>query len=268
MTMAAHSATDRTTDAVEPGGPVVALRGVGKRYGTHVALRDATMEVWPGEIVGLVGANGAGKSTLLRVVATLARPSRGQVRMFGVDPTRQQRDVRARIGVVSHAPYVYPELSCRENLRFLATMRGLSGDGVGGVEALLTATLERVGLHGRMEQRAGSLSRGLLQRLALATALLHAPALLLLDEPDTGLDVGGRDVLTGCISEWAQRQGSVVFTSHDLGWVQATATRIIALEAGRIVVNCAADAISAEQVAAVVRGGTYAHPAAAMSPRL
>lgn len=89
---------------------------MGKRYGTHVALRDATLDVWPGEVVGLVGANGAGKSTLLRVVATLARPSRGTARMFGMNPTRQQRDVRARIGVVSHTPYVYPELSCRENL--------------------------------------------------------------------------------------------------------------------------------------------------------
>lgn len=252
MTMSPPSATNMAPAALEP---VVELRGVGKRYGTHVALRDATLNVWPGEIVGLVGANGAGKSTLLRVVATLARPSRGSVRMFGIDPTRQQRDVRARIGVVSHTPYVYPELSCRENLRFLATMRGLTGDGVGGVEALLTATLARVGLHERMEQRAGSLSRGLLQRLALATALLHQPALLLLDEPDTGLDVGGRDVLSGCIAEWAQRQGSVVFTSHDLGWVQATATRIIAIEAGRIVVDCAAEAISADQVAAVVRAG-------------
>lgn len=170
-------------------------RRVSKRYGRAVVLRDVSLTIGQGECVALLGANGAGKTTLLRTFATLTRPTRGQVIAFGVDAWQERQAVRARLGVVAHQPWLYPELSCRENLRFFGTMFQLDQ-----MTARIDESLERVGLGTRADSAAGTLSRGLLQRLNLARALLHRPAVLLLDEPDTGLDAAGRVVLARLVS--------------------------------------------------------------------
>lgn len=208
--------------------PYLETRNVYKRFGRNVVLRAVTFQVHPGEAVALFGANGAGKSTLLRLLATLSRPSRGDVLAFGNDAWESRDVVRARIGVVGHQPYVYPELTCAENLRFFATMFGLNPEGV------VSTALDAVGLGARAESPASTLSRGLLQRLNLARATLHLPDVLILDEPDTGLDRAGRDVLVAVVGNQVDRGGAVVFTTHALDFGLELATRATALRDGAI----------------------------------
>jgi heme exporter protein A len=224
-----------------------------KRYGTKVALRDVSFSLVQSESVALLGANGAGKTTLLRSLATLARPTRGKISAFGVDAWGSRAEVRARIGVVAHQPWLYPELSCRENLRFFGTMFGLRG-----LEPRIDEVLESVGLSTRRDDHAGELSRGLLQRLNLARAILHDPAALILDEPDTGLDAAGRAVLASIVSQQVQRGGSVVLTTHALELALELATRVVVVTQGRIALNAPREQVTRDEVAAVIDTGVVA----------
>lgn len=209
--------------------PLLELEHISKRFGSKIALRDVTVRLAPGECLALLGANGAGKTTLLRTMATLSRPTRGTVRAFGVDAWQARRQVRARLGVVAHQPYVYPELTCRENLRFFGQMFALER-----IDERVNATLERVGLMSRSDERAATLSRGLLQRLNLARAILHEPGVLILDEPDTGLDAAGRSVLAAIVAAQVAACGSVVLTTHALDFALEQATRVVTLTGGRV----------------------------------
>jgi heme ABC exporter ATP-binding subunit CcmA len=220
-----------------------------KRFGTKVALRDVSLSMVAGEAVALLGANGAGKTTLLRTMATLSRPTRGSVRAFGVDAWSARPEVRARLGVVAHQPYVYPELSCTENLVFFATMFGLADP-----QARAATALERVGLDRRSGDRAATLSRGLLQRLNLARAVLHEPAVLVLDEPDTGLDAAGRAVLSEIVRSQVAGGGGVVLTTHALDYALELATRVVVLANGRVVLDDARERLAAETVAHAIGG--------------
>ena len=224
-----------------------------KRFGTKIALRDVNVTLVAGESVALLGANGAGKTTLLRTLATLSRPTRGQVLAFGVEAWGARADVRSRIGVVAHQPYVYPELTCTENLAFFATMFGL--DDVGRRAA---TALDRVGLTKRADDRAATLSRGLLQRLNLARAILHEPLVLVLDEPDTGLDAAGREVLSEIVRSQVARGGSVVLTTHALEYGVDLATRVVVIAEGQVVLDQPRERVSDVEVAAAIAGSALA----------
>jgi heme ABC exporter ATP-binding subunit CcmA len=217
---------------VTDGRVLFRIEHVYKRFGARVALRDVSLDLCVGESVAVLGANGAGKTTLLRTLATLARPTRGRVEAFGVDAWSERRQVRERLGVVAHQPYVYPELTCHENLHFFAAMFGLAHADVAVADALA-----RVGLTHRAHDRAASLSRGLLQRLSLARAILHAPTVLILDEPDTGLDAAGRLVLQEIVRAQVDLGGSVVFTSHALELALDLSTRVIVVTEGRVTLD-------------------------------
>lgn len=227
--------------------PFFEIEHVYKRFGKKVALRDVNVILTAGESVALLGANGAGKTTLLRTMATLSRPTRGHVTAFGIDAWSARSEVRGRIGVVAHQPYVYPELSCAENLVFFATMFGLSG-----ASGLAAVALERVGLARRAGDRAATLSRGLLQRLNLARAILHDPLVLVLDEPDTGLDAAGREVLSDLVRSQVDRGGSVVLTTHALEYGLDLASRVVVLANGRIVLDRPRALVSSETVGAAI----------------
>jgi heme ABC exporter ATP-binding subunit CcmA len=229
--------------------PLFQVEHVYKRFGTKVALRDVNFKLIVGESVALLGANGAGKTTLLRTLATLSRPTRGRVTAFGVDAWSARPEIRARLGVVAHQPYVYPELSCAENLIFFATMFDLDD----ASDRAATA-LTRVGLAGRADDRAATLSRGLLQRLNLARAILHEPAALVLDEPDTGLDAAGRTVLSEIVRAQVARGGSVVLTTHALDFALELATRVVILADGRVMLDAPRDVVSEAEVVQAIGG--------------
>ena len=210
---------------LNPVPPAFAARRLTKRFGRSSALKEIDFELEAGRCHVLFGRNGAGKSTLLLIAATLLRPSSGEI-FYGGDRYETLGDeVRRRIGLVSHQSFLYPDLTVVENLQFYARLYGSSS---GEEEALLWADLEL-----RRHSPVRSLSRGMLQRLAVARALLHRPTLLLLDEPYTGLDVVSSERLSTRLSD-IKGETAILLTTHDVDRGVALADRISILEGGRI----------------------------------
>ena len=200
-----------------------------KRFGPKTVLRNLEFKVAQGEFVALLGPNGAGKTTFLRIRASLSRQTFGEVRIAGFALPHQAAAVRRKLGVVSHLPLLYGDLSAEENLRFYGRMYG-----VDALEARVSQVLEMVGLAGRRRDLVRTFSRGMQQRLAIARAVLHDPEVMLLDEPHTGLDQDACEMLDTVLREVAARGRTVVMTSHDLARVADLASRFDVLTRGRI----------------------------------
>ncbi len=186
-------------------------RGLVKRFGPRLALGGVDLRLEPGHSLALVGPNGAGKTTLLRVLAGTLSPTSGSLRVFGHDARRDRRNAFARVGLVSHASLLYDDLTAIENVAFFARLYGI----VEPTERAL-AVLEGVGVAHRAEDKVSELSRGLRQRVSLARALVHDPALLLLDEPFAGLDPRGIDLLCRSIETWSAAGRAIVLVAHDV----------------------------------------------------
>lgn len=206
---------------------MISAQQLSKSFGRTAALRSLDLAVASGEKVALLGANGAGKTTLLRMLATLEKPTAGELQIAGIDALRQAQQVRARIGLVAHQTYLHPELTVWEELRFYGRLYG-----VPSLEQRIEELLLWSGLDGRSRLHVHALSRGQQQRLAIARAVLHAPQLLLLDEPETGLDLQGLDMLASLLHEGSR---TVVFSSHNRDWAAKLAGRAVVLDAGRII---------------------------------
>lgn len=184
------------------------LEGLGRRFGEREALDDVSLTLEDGQTLVVFGPNGAGKSTLLRVLATLLRPSSGQARLFGHDVVKEGWAVRGRVGFLGHQSLCYEDLTARENLEYHARLHGLRQP-QRRIDELLAAT----GLAARADDRTGTFSRGMLQRLAVCRAVLHDPELLLLDEPRSGLDPAAAETVEPLIGRGSGR--TRVVASHD-----------------------------------------------------
>jgi heme ABC exporter ATP-binding subunit CcmA len=182
-----------------------------------------------GQRLVLLGANGAGKTTLLRILAGLAKPDTGTVSVFGLDCKEDAQQIRSLVGLVAHQPYLYEELTPLENLLFFARMYNVEH-----AKERARDLLRRVGVEKRAHDRVHSLSRGLVQRVAWARALLHSPCLLLLDEPDTGLDQDGTVLIDSLLAEHSRQGGSILFTTHQLERALQLADSIVVLGQGRV----------------------------------
>jgi heme ABC exporter ATP-binding subunit CcmA len=204
----------------------VSCDGLVRRFGERAALDGIDLRVGEGQFVLVTGPNGAGKTTLLRVLATVLRPNGGTVRVGGHELPRAADRARPLVGYVAHGPLTYPGLTARENLELYAALYGVPADRVG-------AALERVGLDARGGDLVSEFSRGMGQRLALARACLHGPALLLLDEPTAGLDAEGRDLLREVLAEPGR---TVIVSTHEPGWFGGLATTEVPIRDGRVVV--------------------------------
>ncbi len=205
--------------------------GLGKRYGRRWALRNLKLEVGQGERLALLGPNGAGKSTVLRLASTLARPTHGKLTILGHDPVQNPRDVRRRIGVVAHRPYLYDDLTGRENLAFYARLYSVPNAEQSYGPLLITAGLEHAS-----DAFVRTYSRGMQQRLALVRALLHRPDVLLLDEPETGLDQDALDLLERIVSDGGGEH-TVIFSTHNLQLALRLSNRVVVLSAGGLVMD-------------------------------
>jgi heme exporter protein A len=212
----------------------IEVRDLVKLYGPTRALAGVQLELRAGEIVAIEGPNGSGKSTLLDVLALLTKPTRGALR-FGAHDALRVRGLRRQVGLVAHAPMVYPDLTGHESLALTAALYGVQAE-----RALLEALEQRFELGPFMTRPSRTYSRGQLQRLALARALLPAPRLLLLDEPSTGLDAASTERLIEAMRVERARGAIVVLVTHDAPLASAVADRRIALRSGRVVQENAA----------------------------
>ena len=208
---------------------MITVKKLVKRFGLKTVLRGVDFEVQPGEFVALLGPNGAGKTTFLRILASLSRPSLGDVNIAGYKRPHEAAPVRARLGVVSHLPLLYGDLTAEENLRFYARMYNISN-----YELRVTEVLEMVGLEGRRRDLVRTFSRGMQQRLAIGRAVLHDPDVVLFDEPYTGLDQDASAMLDDVLKTVAAKGRTVVMTSHDLARAEDLATRFDILSRGLI----------------------------------
>jgi heme exporter protein A len=219
---------------------MIEVRGLVKSFGSKVALGGVDLDVAEGEFLTLVGPNGAGKTTLIRILATLTRPTRGSVRIAGYDLGSQGSEVRRRIGLASHQTLLYGGLSAEENLRFYGRMYE-----VPDLEESITALLQRVGLDHRRHDLVHTFSRGMQQRMSIARVLLHDPALLLLDEPYTGLDQHAAGVLREVLGSLGGRSRTVLMTTHNLERGLELCDRAAILFNGRIVYQARRDDLDA-----------------------
>ena len=202
----------------------LALRDLGRAYGERVALARVTLDLPAGRTLAVFGANGAGKTTLLRILATLLRPHAGEARVLGCALPKEAWRVRGRIGLLSHEPLLYRDLTARENLRFHARLHDVRPE---RGEELLGA----LGLGRRGDEPVRALSRGMAQRVAICRAVLHEPELLLLDEPLANLDPGAADLVAPFIGRAAGV--ARVLISHDVEAGLAEADMVLGLRGGR-----------------------------------
>ena len=209
----------------------VQLIDVSRHFGRRRAVSHVSLTARRGDIVGLLGPNGAGKSTLVGMLATLVAPSAGEVRFGDHAPRVLGGELRRRIGLLAHELYLYPELSARQNLAFFAQMYGLSD------RASVDAALERAGLSGRAGDPVSEFSRGMRQRLGLERALLHAPRLVLLDEPFTGLDDSAVPLVADRLRRLAAEGAIVVLATHDLDLAEGLVSRVALVRDGRLVAD-------------------------------
>jgi heme exporter protein A len=227
---------------------MITVKKLVKRFGPKVVLRGLDFEVDSGEFVALLGPNGAGKTTFLRILASLSRPVMGEVRIAGYQLPQQAAVVRRRLGVVSHLPLLYGDLTAEENLRFYGRMYSIPE-----MEKRITEVLEIVGLAPRRRDLVRTFSRGMQQRLAIGRAVLHDPEVMLFDEPHTGLDQDACEMLDTVLQEVAARGRTVVMTSHDLSRAADLASRFDVLSKGKIVASAQRDEMDPDQILSFYR---------------
>jgi ABC-2 type transport system ATP-binding protein len=206
---------------------VISLRSLTKTYGTARAVDSLSLDVSPGEIVGLIGPNGAGKTSTLRCIAGIHRPSGGSVIIGGYDIARAPVEAKRRIAFVGDEPHLFEHLTVMEHLRLTGRLYG-----VGPIEAAAARWLAELELAGREESLPSELSRGMKQKVALACALIHDPQALVLDEPLTGLDPLGIRRMKQAIVACAGRGVAVLVSSHLLHLVEEICTRIVIINRG------------------------------------
>lgn len=227
---------------------IIDVRKLVKRFGLKTVLRSLDFRVDSGEFVALLGPNGAGKTTFLRILASLSRPALGEVRIAGYRLPNQASSVRRILGVVSHQPLLYGDLTAEENLVFYGRMYGLPD-----ISARVHEVLDLVGLAARRRDLVRTYSRGMQQRLAIGRAVLHDPEVMLFDEPHTGLDQDACAMLDKVLREVAARGRTVVMTSHDLARAADLASRFDVLSRGRIVASARRDEMRPDELLAFYR---------------
>jgi heme exporter protein A len=224
--------------------PAIELEGLTRRYGDREALTDVSLALEPGRTLVVFGPNGAGKTTLLRVLATLLRPHAGAARVLGKELPREGWAVRGRIGFLGHASLLYRDLTARENLRFHARLHGVD-------RARIDELLDAVGLRARADDPVHTYSRGMVQRAAVARAVLHDPELLLLDEPTSNLDPRATELVEPLIGASSGR--TRVLTSHDPVGGLHGADLALGLRAGRAELLAPAGEVTREHIGELYR---------------
>lgn len=204
----------------------IEVKSLCRNFGSFKALQNVSLAVKPGETLALFGHNGAGKTTLLKIMSTVMKPSSGSVEYGGRDIHKDSGTVRSNLGVISHRSFLYSSLTAYDNLVFYANLYGVHDR-----ENRIKQLLYSLGLKARMYDKVGTYSRGMQQKLSIARALLHQPGIVLMDEPESGLDNKASESLWKLLNE---EQRTVVFTHHNLEKGFAAADRVMILSRGRV----------------------------------
>lgn len=207
----------------------IKAESVVKNYGETAVLRGLDLELPPGEVTVLLGSNGAGKSTLLRILSMLTQFDSGSVTVHGLDLSTQGPAIRAITGSALHSSMLYSDMSVRENLMFFAELYRLAK-----VDDLIAEHSQKVGIQDRLDDRVRTLSHGFQKRVALARAMMHEPLLLLLDEPESGLDTGSVGRLDQIIDDYRSQGRTVVMTTHIVEHALEIADRAVVLQNGNV----------------------------------
>jgi len=228
--------------------PVIEVKKLVKRFGLKTILKGLEFYAEPGEFIGLLGPNGAGKTTFLRILSSLSRPTMGLIKVAGFYLPQQAAGVRANLGVLSHQPLLYGDLTGEENLQFYGRMYAVEN-----LDTRIGEVLELVDLSKRGRDLVRTYSRGMAQRLAIARAVIHDPSILLLDEPYTGLDQDASAMLDTVLKQIAAQGRTVVMTSHDLARSEDLGTRFDVLSRGKIIASARRDEIPKDGLLAFYR---------------
>jgi heme ABC exporter ATP-binding subunit CcmA len=221
---------DETRQENRAANAVISISGISKAFSTRSVLKNIDLQIYSAHSVCLCGVNGVGKSTLLRIITGLLQPDKGVVRICGYNVGRDPEKAKPQLGVISHKSMVYPNLTAVENLSFFADLYGVK-DSKNRIDKLLGD----VGLFSYRYDRAGTLSRGLLQRLAIARALVHRPSVLLADEPFTGLDGEACKHLISVLSDFVNNDGTILMTTHDTKVGLKCCDRLLVLDKGSLI---------------------------------
>ena len=213
---------------------MIETENLGRQYGNRVALHGLTLRVAPGEILGFLGPNGAGKSTTVKILTGMIKPDGGRATVAGFDVVRDPLEVKRRIGYVPESAALYESLSAREYLELIASLHHLPA---GGARERIEDLLTRFGLAHAIDQRLGEFSKGMKQKVLIASALMHRPEVLFLDEPLTGLDANAALVVKELLRGLAAQGRTIFFCSHVLEVVERVCTRIVIINNGRVIAD-------------------------------
>ncbi len=223
----------RTDAGDQSREPVIRTTRLTKQYGELTAVDHLDLEIYPGEIFGLLGQNGAGKTTTILMLLGLSEPTSGEARVMGLDPAWEPREVKRRVGYLPDAVGFYEGMTGRQNLRYTAKLNGIRGD---DAEVAIDRVLDQVGLTSRADDLVGTYSRGMRQRLGIADALVKGPDLLILDEPTTSIDPLGVVEILDLLRRLVDEHGlAIMLSSHLLSQVQSVCDRIGIFASGRLV---------------------------------
>ncbi len=217
---------------------IIEVQGITKSFGNKLALKGIDFAVRRGESVVIFGPNGAGKTTLIKVLATIMNPSSGSILVDGLSLKNNAEEIRRRIGVVTHQTFLYSNLTGYENLEFYCRLYDVSER-----KERIHEVTAMVGMTSRLHDRVGTLSRGMQQRLSIARSLLHKPAIVLLDEPETGLDQQAISMVWEALQKEGEGKRTIILTTHNLERGLEVGERLMILAQGRIVYQHSTEAL-------------------------
>lgn len=208
----------------------IEAEGLTKSFGDRYALKGIDLRVRKGDCLTIFGPNGSGKTTLLKLLCTISKPSGGTAYIDGADLAKAPVEIRRKLGVVGHSSFLYSNLTINENLRFYGKMYQ-----IGNLEQRITEVVSQVQLESRLHARVGTLSHGMQQRVAIARAVIHNPPIMLLDEPETGLDLHATRMMRDVLDTINSGERTIVMTTHNIEWGMEVSQQIAILDKGKIV---------------------------------
>lgn len=224
--------------------PIISIRNLSKNYGTKTVLQDINLEIYPGQVIGYIGPNGAGKSTTVKILCGLLTDYNGTVTVGGLDVKKNTLEVKKQIGYIPELAELYDVLTPTEYLQFTGTLYGLPKEvATERIQKIMTA----FGLESNLDQRMDTFSKGMRQKVLIASGLLHNPGIIILDEPLSGLDANSVIIMKELISRLAKDGKTIFYCSHMMDVVEKVSDRIVLINGGRIVADGSFDELKQQQ---------------------